>query len=92
MPGRVDDVVTAARAHHATDAWVLTRDELIAGGYFGPRVNDVVRRRFGDVAVLAKNDVSFDDPADKTYFDLQCRHGSLTTAEIDVPLIALRNE
>jgi hypothetical protein len=55
-------------------------------------VNDVVRRRFGDVAVLAKNDVSFDDPADKTYFDLQCRHGSLTTAEIDVPLIALRNE
>jgi len=42
--------------------------------------------------VLAKNDVSFDDPADKTYFELQCRHGSLTTAEIDVPLIALRNE
>lgn len=92
MPGRVDDVVAAARAQHANDAWVLTRDELIAGGYFGPRVNDVVRRRFGDVAVLAKNDVSFDDPADKTYFELQCRHGSLTTAEIDVPLIALRNE
>ena len=90
--GRVDDVVAAARAHHGDDAWVLTRDEMISGGFFGPRVNDIVRRRFGDVAVLAKNDVSFDDPADKTYFELQCRHGSLTTAEIDVPLLALRND
>ncbi len=90
--GRVDDVVAAARAHHGDDAWVLTRDEMISGGFFGPRVNDIVRRRFGDVAVLAKNDMSFDDPADKTYFELQCRHGSLTTAEIDVPLLALRND
>ena len=90
--GRVDDVVAAARSHHGDDAWVLTRDEMISGGFFGPRVNDIVRRRFGDVAVLAKNDVSFDDPADKTYFELQCRHGSLTTAEIDVPLLALRND
>lgn len=92
LPGRIDDVVAAARSHHGADAWVMTRDEMIGGGYFGPRVTDVVRRRFGDVAVLAKNDASFDDPTDKTYFDLQCRHGSLTTAEIDVPFIALRNE
>jgi hypothetical protein len=69
----------------------MTRDEMIDGGYFGPRVNDVVRRRFGDVAVMARTNVSFDDPADKTYFELQCRHGSLTDAEIDVPLLAIAN-
>ena len=86
---RADEVAAAARSHHGDDAWVMTRDEMIDGGYFGPRVNDVVRRRFGDVAVMARNDVSFDDPADKTYFTLQCRHGSLTDAEIDVPLLAI---
>ena len=87
--GRIDDVVTAARHHHGDVAWVMTRDEMIERGYFGRRVNDVVRRRFGDVAVMAKHEVSFDDPADKTYFQLQCRHGSLTSAEVDVPLLAL---
>jgi len=86
---RIDDVVAAARAHHGHHAWVMTRDEMIDGGFFGPRVSDVVRRRFGEVAVMASTDVSFDDPADKTYFELQCRHGSLTSDEIDVPLLAI---
>jgi len=86
---RIDDIVAATRAHHGHDAWVMTRDEMIDGGYFGPRVTDVVRRRLGDIAVMARTDVSFDDPADKTYFALQCRHGSLTSEEIDVPLLAL---
>ena len=67
----------------------MTRDEMINGGFFGRHVSDVVRRRLGDVAVMAKADVSFDDPADKSYFDLQCRHGSLTSDEIDVPLLAI---
>ena len=86
---RIDEVVAAVRNHHGHHAWVMTRDEMIDGGFFGPRVTDVVRRRLGDVAVMAKTDISFDDPADKTYFELQCRHGSLTSEEIDVPLIAL---
>lgn len=86
---RTAEVVAAARAHHGHHAWVMTRDEMIDGGFFGGRVTDVARRRFGDVAVMASSDVSFDDPADKNYFDLQCRHGSLTTAEIDVPLLGV---
>ncbi len=87
--GRIDEVVAAARSHHGHVAWVMTRDEMIDAGYFGPRVTDVVRRRMGDVAVMARADVSFDDPADKTYFELQCRHGSLTSAEIDVPFLGV---
>ncbi|MFM7391198.1 MAG: alkaline phosphatase family protein [Actinomycetota bacterium] len=87
--GRIEDIVSAVRLHHGDDAWVMTRDEMIDGGYFGPRVTDVVRRRLGDVAVMARTDVSFDDPADKTYFALQCRHGSLTSEEVDVPLLAV---
>jgi len=87
---RANDVAAAARSHHGDVAWVMTRDEMIDGGYFGPRVSDVVRRRLGDVAVMARAAVSFDDPADKNYFDLQCRHGSLTDDELDVPLLAIR--
>ncbi len=87
--GRLGEVVAAARTHHGDVAWVMTRDEMIDAGYFGRRVTDVVRRRCGDVAVMAKDDVSFDDPADKSYFQLQCRHGSLTSAEIDVPFLAI---
>lgn len=87
--GRVDEVVAAATAHHGKDAWVMTRDEMIDAGYFGRRVNDAVRRRMGDVAVMAKAEVSFDDPADKSYFALQCRHGSMTSAEVDVPFLAM---
>ena len=88
--GRIDEVVAAVRTHHGEHAWVMTRDEMIAGGFFGPRVSDVARRRLGDVAVMAKRDASFDDPSEKSYFDLQCRHGSLTSAEIDVPLLGAR--
>ena len=87
--GRIDEVLSAARSLHGDVAWVMTRDEMIEQGYFGARVADVVRRRLGDVAIMAKYEVSFDDPADKTYFALQCRHGSLTSAEVDVPLLAL---
>jgi hypothetical protein len=88
--GRIDDVVAAVHTHHGEHAWVMTRDEMIAGGFFGPRVSDVARRRMGDVAVMARRDASFNDPAEKSYFDLQCRHGSLTSAEIDVPLLGAR--
>lgn len=89
---RVADVQAAAVSHHGHHAWVMTRDEMIDEGFFGPRVHDVVRRRLGDVAVMARDDVSFDDPADKTYFELQCRHGSLTAAEVDVPLLAVAGD
>ena len=42
----------------------------------------VVRARFGDVALVAHGDVSFHDPADSGPFELVCRHGSLTSAEM----------
>lgn len=87
--GAVDDVVAAARTMHGHEAWVMTRDEMLDGGWFGPRVQPDVRRRCGDVAVIAHADVSFDDPAEHSAFDLQCRHGALTDAEIDVPLLTI---
>ena len=47
--------------------------------------------RLGDVAVWSPGTpVSFDDPADTGPFALVCRHGSLTSAEMLVPLLGSR--
>jgi hypothetical protein len=67
----------------------MRRDELIDGGWFGPRVSDAARQRFGDVALIAHAPTSFDDSGDTGVFPLICRHGALTDEELDVPLLAL---
>jgi hypothetical protein len=53
-------------------------------------VSAPIRARLGDVAVVAREAVSFDDPADTGHVVLVCRHGSLTSAEVRVPLLATR--
>jgi hypothetical protein len=45
----------------------------------------------GDVALVAREPISFDDPADTGPFRLVSRHGSLTSAEMLVPLLAGRS-
>jgi hypothetical protein len=53
-------------------------------------VSSAARARLGDVAVLARDAVSYDDPADTGAIVLRCRHGSLTAAEVRVPLLGSR--
>lgn len=69
-------------------AWVRTREELVAEGWFGGRPAPEAERRLGDVALVAFEPVAFDDPADTGETRLVCRHGSLTPAEVLVPLVA----
>jgi len=86
--GAADDLLAAAVEEFGGVAWVRPREQLIADGWFGPVVAPDVAHRLGDVAVVAFADVSFDDPDDSGPFDLICRHGSLTSAEVYVPLLA----
>jgi hypothetical protein len=83
-------LLDAARQHHGDDAWVCTRDQAIADGWFGPTVTDAALSRFGDVIVAARTDVAFHDPADTGPYKLIGRHGSLTSAEMLVPLLGYR--
>ena len=89
-PGRSEPLLAAARAHHGSDAWILSQEEMIADGWFGPRVTDAARSRLGDVALVAKGTVAFFDPDDGGPFELISRHGSATSAEMRVPLLAHR--
>lgn len=86
--GATNDLLGAATDEFGDTGWVLSREQLIEEGWFGPAVSPQVAGRLGDVAVLARDDVSYFDPEDSGPFELVCRHGSMTSAEVYVPLLA----
>ncbi len=85
--GAVDDVVAAWRSTLGTRAVVLTRDEAIGRGWFGP-VDPGVRPRLGDVVVACTGDTAVLStsafPYEATLVGL---HGSLTPAEMLIPVV-----
>ncbi|MGH9139200.1 MAG: alkaline phosphatase family protein [Acidimicrobiales bacterium] len=89
-PGHASALFDAASSVHAEQAWVKTRDELVAGGWFGPKVTADAQARLGDVALVARGTVAFTEPTDTGPYSLVGRHGSATPAELDVPLVATR--
>ena len=91
-PGAAADLLAAAKTHHGDVAWVHSRAELIDAGWFGPVVSKPVAARYGDVALVPHEPISFHDPDDSGPYPLVCRHGSLTSAEMLVPLLAFTNE
>jgi hypothetical protein len=91
MKGQAQDLLDAAQDHHTDLAWVLGRDEMIDGGWFGPKVTDASRARLGDVALVPYAPYAFEEPTDTGPYDLIGRHGSLTSAEVLVPLLVARH-
>lgn len=89
-PGRLDVLADALRRHHGGQAWVRTKAEAIAEGWFGPVVGEAAASRLGDVCLAAKGTLAFVDPDDSGPYELVGRHGSLTSAEMFVPLVATR--
>ena len=85
--GAVDDVAARARDEVGDLAWVVTKEQTLDEQWFGSAMAPSVRSRLGDVALVAHEPVSFDDPDDSGPFELVCRHGSLTSAEVNVPLV-----
>jgi hypothetical protein len=84
----VDPSAVAARWQEAEGAraWVATRDEVVAAGFFGAVDADVLPR-IGQVIVAARKRVAFYlDPLDRGR-GMVGQHGSLTAEEIAVPLL-----
>jgi predicted AlkP superfamily pyrophosphatase or phosphodiesterase len=88
-PGAEADVLAAWREILGHRAWVASRDEAIADGWFGPvdpllapRIGDVVAAPAGPWAVVATNA----EPRESALIGM---HGSLTPADQLVPLLAL---
>jgi hypothetical protein len=86
--GATNDLFDATAELYHDQAWVATRQQMIDEEWFGPTLAPPFAARLGDVALVAHQPVSFYDPADSGPFELVCRHGSLTAAEVLVPFVA----
>jgi arylsulfatase A-like enzyme len=89
--GAGDELAAAAADAFGHQAWVRTREEVIEAGWLGPpHAGATHRRRLGDVALVPFAPVGFVDPAMPRERHLVGAHGSLTSAEMLVPLLAGR--
>ena len=89
--GARDDVIAAWRGVLGPAAWVLTREEAIGGGWYGP-VPPEHRGRLGDVVVICQGRAvvvagGWEPPG---VGRLVGYHGSVTAAEMTVPLLIVR--
>jgi hypothetical protein len=67
-------------------AWVRTRDDAVDDGWFGP-VDDRVVERYGHVLVAMRDDWAIMTRTQPRESTLVGMHGSLTPAEMTVPLL-----
>lgn len=91
QPSAEADVLATWREILGGRMWVLTREEAIATGWFGPHVLDHVRPRIGDIVAVARGAAGVDQRAvNPREARLVGQHGSVTTAEQLVPLLVVR--
>jgi len=90
-PGAINDVYAIWDDMLGDSMWVVTGEEAIENGWFGPVVEDRVRARVGDVVAAAFGDVavvaSRREPGESRLTGV---HGSMTAAEQFVPLLEIR--
>lgn len=84
---RVGRLADEAAEAFGSEAWVVTRDQVVEEHWLGPRVSSDAIGRLGDVALVPFEPVSYHDPDDVGQTVLIGRHGSMTEAEVFVPLL-----
>ncbi|MGH3796742.1 MAG: alkaline phosphatase family protein [Pseudonocardiaceae bacterium] len=87
-PGAADDVLAAWREVLGERAWVVSRAEAVAAGWFGPSVLPAVLPRIGDVVVAARGHHGVVQSAvEPRQTAMVGHHGSLTPADQLVPFL-----
>ena len=72
-------------------AWVLSAEDAIVAGLFGPVVTPTARQRIGDVVTIARNGFAVLQRTRESLFsNLIGHHGSLTDEELLVPLLSVQ--
>ncbi|MFI5957177.1 alkaline phosphatase family protein [Cryptosporangium sp. NPDC051539] len=90
-PGAGDDVLAAWTSVLGDAAWVLSREQAIEAGWFGPVVRPELLGRIGDVVVAARPGSALIatelEPRESRLVGL---HGSLAAEDLHVPLLLAR--
>jgi hypothetical protein len=90
-PGAAGDVLAAWRALLGHAMWVVSGEEAIEAGWFGPHVPAWVRPRIGDVVAAAFEAVGvMQREIDPAQAQLIGHHGSMTAEEQLVPFLEFR--
>jgi len=84
-PERLEEQALGLYGHQA---WVVTLDRAEREGWFGGQLRGDFRQRVGDVALVPFEPVAFVERPEGPGTQLVCRHGSLTSAEMLVPLMS----
>lgn len=88
-PGAAAELLAAATELAGDHATVLDRAAVAATGWLGPDLRPMVAGRLGDVVMAARGTATMVDPDDLRQAQLVTMHGSVTAAELWVPLLAL---
>jgi hypothetical protein len=72
--------------HLGDRAWVLDRDEMLAAGLMGEMDPDLADR-VGDIVIIARDDTVLASEVDTVVSSLIGQHGSVTEAEMHIPLL-----
>ncbi|NRQ31084.1 alkaline phosphatase family protein [Nonomuraea sp. NN258] len=91
-PGAAEHVLDAWRETLRGKAWVVSRQEAVDFGWFGPRVQHRWLARIGDVIAVPSDDLAITAPKrHKIEALFTGYHGSMTPAEQYVPLLEVSN-
>jgi predicted AlkP superfamily pyrophosphatase or phosphodiesterase len=92
VPGAEADVLAVWREVLGDRFWVASREEAIAAGWFGPRIDERVYGRIGDVVAAACDDVLIIASRQEVNESAMVgNHGSMTAVEQLVPLLEIRS-
>jgi hypothetical protein len=91
IPGAEADVLAAWRELAGHAAWIGTREEAIATGWYGP-FDPAFAQRVGDVVVVCRDDwaVLGTHRERASIAALVAMHGALTEPEMTIPLVVVR--
>lgn len=88
-PGSVEDVRARWQSVLGDRMAVLTRDEAIARGWYGPSVAEPVRERIGDLVVVSTSRAGIvRRRVEPRMSEMRGQHGALTEDELLVPLLS----
>jgi hypothetical protein len=88
-PGAAADVLATWRSVLGDRAWVITGDEAVRAGLFGPVVTPVARARIGDVLAISRGELGVvRRRRESTSSSLAGHHGALTDSELLIPLLS----
>jgi hypothetical protein len=90
-PGAAADVASTWREVLGAQWRVLTRDEAVSAGLFGPIVGDDARARIGDVVAISLSSAGIVERRRQPRLSaMPGQHGSVTDEEMLVPLLESR--